>query len=146
MKHAGRGGSVRSHRAVTGRFLNRTVGHVPEVRFAESLAPAVGFVAAVIAVTSAPAILLAADPAETTARSPSPQFVGAALAALLALCILGAALLGFIWWTGRQVRRQARKHTSKTEDDPLWFLKSLGRGRPSLRDSQAPPTAEEDDR
>ena len=83
-----------------------------------------------------PRVLYAADAAEDAPTVPH-QSVGAALAALLALCLLGAALLGFIWLTGRFVRRLTRGPVAKTKYDPLWFLKSL---RPQQRNLNDPPT------
>ena len=88
-----------------------------------------------------PSVLHAADAAEGAPITPQ-QYVGAALAALLALCLLGVALLGFIWLTGRQVRRLMRGPVTKTKYDSLWFLKPL---RPQQRDfnDPSPPPREE---
>lgn len=82
-----------------------------------------------------PSVLYATGAAEETPTVPQ-EYVGAALAALLALCLLGAALLGFIWLTGRQVRRLTRRPVAKTKYDPLWFLKPL---RPQQRNLNEPP-------
>jgi hypothetical protein len=88
-----------------------------------------------------PRVLCAADAAAKSAKAANPV-VGAALAALLAICILGAALLAFVWLTGRQVRRLARKPVSKTNYDPLWFLKPL-RPRKRNPDEATPPRGED---
>ncbi len=87
-----------------------------------------------------PSVLHAADAAEEAPTVPQ-QYVGAALAALLALCLLGAALLGFIWLTGRFVRRLTRGPVAKTKYDPLWFLKPL---RPQKRNVNDPPPPREE--
>lgn len=88
-----------------------------------------------------PRVLCAADAAAKSAKVANPV-VGAALAALLAICILGAVLLAFVWLTGRQVRRLARKPVSKTNYDPLWFLKPL-RPRKRNPDEATPPRGED---
>ena len=86
-----------------------------------------------------PSVLHAA--AEEAPTAPQ-QYVGAALAALLALCLLGAALLGFIWLTGRFVRRLTRGPVAKTKYDPLWFLKPLRPQQRNLNDPPPPPREE----
>lgn len=88
--------------------------------------------------TLVPSVLHAAEEAPATPQ----QYVGAALAALLALCLLGVALLGFIWLTGRFVRRLTRGPVAKTKYDPLWFLKPLRPQQRNLNDPPPPPREE----
>ena len=129
----------------TGLIAPRTVDS--EARYGRPKVPRAWFKIALCAGTTlsflcalVPSVLHAADAAEEVPTAPH-QYVGAALAALLALCLLGAALLGFIWLTGRFVRRLTRGPVAKTKYDPLWFLKPL---RPQKRNLKDPPPPREE--